>query len=70
MALTDAGQRLLEDAGPAVDQALESLKAVKVRRGEVTGRVRLTVPSAAVPLALAPLIPRFVERHPKVEAPA
>ena len=67
VALTDAGQRLLDNAGPAVDQALESLKTVKAKRGEVTGRVRLTVPSAAVTLVLARLIPRFIERHPKVE---
>ena len=40
VALTDAGQRLLETAGPAVDQALESLKSVTARPGEVTGRVR------------------------------
>ncbi|HRI70302.1 MAG TPA: LysR family transcriptional regulator, partial [Polyangium sp.] len=44
VAVTDAGQRLLEHAGPAIDQALESLNTVKVQRGEVTGRVRLTVP--------------------------
>ena len=44
VALTDAGQRLLENAGPAVDQALESLKTVSVRPGEVTGRVRLSCP--------------------------
>lgn len=67
VALTDAGQRLLDHAGPAVDQALESLKTVKAKRGEVTGRVRLTVPTAAVTLVLARLIPKFVERHPKVE---
>ncbi len=67
VALTDAGQRLLENAGPAVEQALESLKTVAVRSGEVTGRVRLTVPSAAVALVLARLLPRFLERHPKVE---
>lgn len=67
VALTDAGQRLLDNAGPAVDQALESLKTVKAKRGEVTGRMRLTVPTAAVNLVLARLLPRFVERHPKVE---
>ena len=67
MALTDAGRRLLDHAGPAVDQALESLKTVKAKRGEVTGRVRLTVPTAAVTLVLARLLPRFLERHPKVE---
>ncbi len=67
VALTDAGQRLLEDAGAAVDQALESLKTVSVRPGEVTGRVRLSVPAPAVTLVLARMLPGFIERHPKVE---
>ncbi len=67
MALTDAGQRLLENAGPAVEQALESLKTVSARPGEVTGRVRLSVPTAAVPLILTRLLPAFAERHPEVE---
>jgi len=67
VATTEAGQRLLENAGPAVEQALESLKTVSARPGEVTGRVRLSVPTAAVPLVLARLLPRFAERHPKVE---
>ncbi len=67
VALTDAGQRLLENAGAAVDQALESLKTVSARPGEVTGRVRLSVPSVAVTLVVARVLPRFIERHPKVE---
>src|ERR671936_1380535 len=67
VALTDAGQRLLENAGAAVDQALESLKMVSARPGEVTGRVRLSVPTVAVTLIVARLLPRFLERHPKVE---
>lgn len=67
VALTDAGRRLLEHAGPAVDQALESLKTVSARPGEVTGRVRLSVPGASVPLVLADVIPRFVAQYPKVE---
>lgn len=67
VALTDAGQRLLEHSGPAVDQALESLRTVAARPGEITGRVRLTVPSLAVPLIVARLLPRFAERYPRVE---
>ncbi|MBU8896672.1 LysR family transcriptional regulator [Corallococcus sp. M34] len=67
VALTDAGHRLLEDAGPAVNQAMEALKRVTARPGEVTGRVRLTVPTMAVPVFLAPLLPVFLARHPKVE---
>ncbi len=62
VALTDAGQRLLEHSGPAVDQALESLKTVSARPGEITGRVRLTIPTMAAPLIVARLLPRFVER--------
>ncbi len=67
VALTEAGQRLLEHAGAAVDQALESLKTVRARPGEITGRVRLTVPTVAVSLVLARLLPRFIERHPRVQ---
>lgn len=67
VALTEAGQRLLETAGPAVDQSLESLQTVKAKRGEVTGRVRLTVPTAAASLVLPRVLPAFVQRHPKVE---
>lgn len=67
VALTDAGRRLIENAGPAVDQALESLKTVRAKRGEVTGRIRLSVPSVSVSLILADLLPRFVARYPKVD---
>ena len=67
VALTEAGQRLLETAGAAVDQALESLRTVSVRPGEVTGRIRLSVPTSAVSLVLARLLPKFLDRHPKVE---
>jgi DNA-binding transcriptional LysR family regulator len=51
VALTDPGRRLLEQAGTAVDQALEALKTVSARAGEVTGRIRLTLPAIAVPCA-------------------
>lgn len=67
VALTDAGRRLLEHAGPAVDLALEALKTVTARPGEVTGRVKLSVPSAAVPIVLTRLVPKFIDRHPNVE---
>src|SRR6185369_7875273 len=66
VALTDAGHRLLDHAGPAVDQALESQKTVRAKRGEVTGRVRLTVPSSSISLILADLLPRFFARYPEV----
>lgn len=67
VALTDAGQRLLESTGPALDHLLESLQTVKAKPGEITGRVRISAPTAAVRVVLARLLPRFVERYPKVE---
>jgi DNA-binding transcriptional LysR family regulator len=67
VALTDAGQRLLENAGPGVDQALLALKTVTARAGEVTGRVKLSVPTAAVSTVLTRLVPKFLDRHPSVE---
>lgn len=67
VALTDTGQRLLDQAGPGLDQALQSLKTVKVKSGEIAGCLRLTVPSAAVTLVLAKVLPKLVERHPKIE---
>jgi DNA-binding transcriptional LysR family regulator len=67
VALTEAGERLLAHAGSAVDQALDSLRNVSARPGEVTGRVRLSVPDVAAELILTGLLPRFAARHPKVE---
>lgn len=67
VALTDAGQRLLAEAGPAVDHALGALETVTAAVGEVTGRVKLTVPSVAVGLVLTRLVPEFVARYPKVQ---
>jgi DNA-binding transcriptional LysR family regulator len=67
VALTEAGRRLLEQAGPAVDRSIEALKSASLRAGEVTGRLRLTVPSIAVPFVIEPVLPAFAQRHPGVE---
>jgi DNA-binding transcriptional LysR family regulator len=64
--LTEAGRRLLEQAGPAVNQAVEALQAASARPGELTGKVRLTVPEIAVPFVITPVVPGFVARHPKI----
>lgn len=68
--LTEAGLRLLSNAGPAIDAALESLKSVSVLPGEVTGRVRLSVPTAAVSMVLTDVLPLFRRRFPNVEVDA
>ncbi|MBN8465850.1 LysR family transcriptional regulator [Corallococcus exiguus] len=67
MALTDAGRRLLEGAGPGLGQALASLREVSAQPGETVGRLKLTVPEIAWPHVIAPVLPAFRERHPRVE---
>lgn len=67
VSLTDAGRRLVEGAGPALGQALAALTEVSAQPGEVVGRVRLSVPRAAVPFVVTPVLPTFRARHPRVE---
>ncbi|RKH08810.1 LysR family transcriptional regulator [Corallococcus sp. CA047B] len=67
VAVTAAGRKLMEQAGPGVAQALGALKDASARPGEVTGTLRLTLPSSALPFLLAPLVPSFCQRYPKVE---
>jgi DNA-binding transcriptional LysR family regulator len=64
---TDAGRRLVESAGPALGQALAALTEASAKPGEVVGRLRLTVPRAAVPFVIDPVVPVFRARHPRIE---
>ncbi|NOK11681.1 LysR family transcriptional regulator [Corallococcus exercitus] len=67
VALTDAGRRLVEGAGPAMSQALTALSEASAQPGEAVGRLRLSVPQMAVPFMIKPVLPTFHERHPRVE---
>jgi DNA-binding transcriptional LysR family regulator len=67
VSLTDAGRRLVESAGPALGQVVAALTQVSAQPGEVVGRVRLSVPRAAVPFVIDPVLPTFRARHPRVE---
>lgn len=65
--LTDAGRRLLASAGPALAQAEAALDEVKAAPGEVVGRVRLSVPRAAVDFVVSPVVAAFRKRHPRID---
>ena len=67
VSLTDVGRRLVESAGPGLTQALTAIHELSALPGQVVGRLRLSVPSAAVPYVVAPVLPAFRERHPRVE---
>jgi DNA-binding transcriptional LysR family regulator len=67
VSLTDAGRRLVDGAGPAVRQALTALSEVAAQPGETVGTLRLSVPRAALPFVIDPVLPAFRQRHPRVE---
>ncbi|MCB9592194.1 MAG: LysR family transcriptional regulator [Sandaracinaceae bacterium] len=66
VSLTSAGRRLVENADPALEQLRAALVEVQTDRGDATGSVRLSVPRAAVPLVIDPVVPVFRARHPRV----
>jgi DNA-binding transcriptional LysR family regulator len=67
VALTDSGRKLVDGAGPALGQAMAALTEVAAQPGETVGRVRLSVPQAAVPFVVAPVLPVFRARHPRIQ---
>jgi DNA-binding transcriptional LysR family regulator len=67
VSVTDAGRRLLESAQPGLEQALSALAQVSARAGETVGRVRLSVPQVAWPYVIAPVLPAFRARHPRID---
>jgi DNA-binding transcriptional LysR family regulator len=67
VSLTDAGKRLVEGLGPAMSQVATALREVSAKPGEAVGRLRLSVPHAALPFVIEPVVPKFRERHPRID---
>lgn len=67
VALTDAGRRLVEGSRPALGQLVAALQQAGAAAGETVGRIRLSVPRAAVPFVIDPVLPTFRARHPGIE---
>jgi DNA-binding transcriptional LysR family regulator len=67
VSLTEAGRRLVESAGPAVGQVVAALSQASAQPGEIVGRIRLSIPRAAVPFVIDPVLPGFRARYPRVE---
>ncbi len=66
VSLTDEGQRLVESAGPGLGQAVAALTELSAQPGEPVGRIRLSVPRAAVPFVITPMLSTFRERYPRL----
>ncbi|MCC7633781.1 LysR family transcriptional regulator [Stenotrophomonas rhizophila] len=66
VALTEAGQRLLERLQPALHQVHDALEEMNHFRAAPAGLLRVNATRAAVPTQLGPRLARFLHAHPDV----
>lgn len=64
--LTEAGERFLTQAGPALEQILLALTDVGTYAQKPSGLLRLNMPRLIYPTYLAPLIVSFRKKYPEV----
>ena len=65
--LTEAGERFLSRAKPAFEELVGASEIARELGQRPTGLLRLSVPSAVVPIVLQPLIASFCRAFPEVE---
>jgi DNA-binding transcriptional LysR family regulator len=65
--LTEAGECLLLHARPAIDMLSVGLDAAAGLGGDVSGRLRISVPRPSLPLIVNRLLPDFLEAYPNVQ---
>src|ERR1700730_3581664 len=64
---TEAGQRLLERLGPALNEVQAALDVVNSFRSRPAGTLRLNVPVSAVRLTLPAIVPSFLAAYPDIK---
>jgi len=65
--LTEAGERFHSRAKPAFEELIAAREIARDSGQRPTGRLRITVPPAVVPILLQPMIASFCEANPEVE---
>ncbi len=65
--LTEAGQRLLDDAGPAFQSLAAAYDAARTFGDRPAGLLRINMPRATIPLVIEPVIASFCEQYPDVD---
>jgi DNA-binding transcriptional LysR family regulator len=65
--LTDAGRVYLEQTRAALSLIDDAERAIQGQEGELTGRVRLSVPTTYGHYRLPPLLRRFASQYPRVQ---
>jgi DNA-binding transcriptional LysR family regulator len=67
VALTDAGERLLSRAGPALADIAGAVEDLNAFRDTPSGRVRITAPRMAAATVLARGLASFVQAYPSIQ---
>jgi DNA-binding transcriptional LysR family regulator len=65
--LTEAGERFHSRAKPAFEELIAAREIARDAGQRPTGRLRVTVPRAVVPVLLEPMIASFCQANPEVE---
>jgi DNA-binding transcriptional LysR family regulator len=63
---TEAGERLLERLGPALNEVQAALDVVNGFRNRAAGTLRLNVPVSAARLVLPAIVPPFLAAYPEI----
>jgi len=66
VALTKAGEHLLAQVQPALDDLGNAVESINAFRDTPAGILRLTVSSVAAAMVIAPILGRFVETYPAI----
>ena len=66
MSLTEAGERFLAQAGPAIEQILAAMEDLGSYASKPSGLLRINLPRAVYPSYLAPVLTSFIEKHPDI----
>src|SRR6185295_1504258 len=64
---TEAGQRLLERLGPALNEVQAAVDVVNGFRNRPAGTLRLNVPVSAARLSLPAIVPAFLAAYPEIQ---
>jgi DNA-binding transcriptional LysR family regulator len=64
--LTEAGERFLSQAGPALDQILSAIASIGSMAEKPSGLLRLNMPRVVYPNYLAPIVASFIKKYPDI----
>jgi DNA-binding transcriptional LysR family regulator len=64
VALTEAGEALVRQVKPALEQLARADRTFADRQSRLTGHARISVSAAAMELLIAPILPGFRDAHP------